>query len=345
MLVAGGTGIVGRRVLERFASSGSRTTGLCRRPPADAAAGAFVSVDLTDAADCRRKLAELTGVTHFVYAARYDHPEGSAEAVDTNAVMLRNAFEALEPAARGLRHVHLVHGTKYYGHMLGALPVPLTEESPRAKVPNFYFEHEDWIRERRRGKRWTFSTSRPHSFCDPDAAEPRNLALLIAVYASLARAAGDRLDFPGTAGAYQARTQFTYVPLLAEAIEWMCESPGGANTSYNVTNGDSPRWSELWPRFAEYFGVQPGVPRAFRLADYAADKRDVWETLVSLSRLERVDLMDRVLWPYADYVFKPEWDIVSSMARARRAGFAASLDSAQMFIGLFERFRAGRIIP
>src|SRR3712207_7782292 len=55
---------------------------------------------------------------------------------------------------------------------------PLTEDSARARVANFYFEHEDWIRERCRGKAWTYSTSRPHTFCDPDASEPRNVALL-----------------------------------------------------------------------------------------------------------------------------------------------------------------------
>jgi nucleoside-diphosphate-sugar epimerase len=343
VLVAGATGIVGRRVVERFGAEGSRVTGLCRRPPVYD--GTSISVDLTDTADCRAKLAAMSDVTHFIYAARDDHPEGSTESIDTNAAMLRNAVEALEPAAQRLRHVHLVHGTKYYGHMLGPLPVPLSEDSPRARVPNFYFEHEDWIRERSCGKAWTYSTSRPHTFGDADASEPRNLALLIAVYASLARELGRPLIFPGTEKAFEARTQFTYVPLLADVIFRIATDPPAANASYNITNGDAPRWSSLWPEFAKYFGVMPGPARALRLADYIADKAHVWHALTQRHRLESVSLDSRVLWPYADYVFKPEWDIVSSTENARRAGYMRPLDSAQMFVTLFDELRANKIIP
>ncbi|MDB5864408.1 MAG: hypothetical protein JWO70_2214 [Betaproteobacteria bacterium] len=344
-LVAGATGIVGTRVVERFAEDGWRVTGLCRRPPADPQGRVYVGVDLTDAADCISKLAPMSDVTHIVYAARYDHPEGESEAVGTNASMLRNLIDAVEPASRALEHVHLVHGTKYYGHMLGPLAVPLTEESPRARVANFYFEHEDWIRGRRRGKRWTFSTSRPHTFCDDYADEPRSVALLIAVYASIARACDEPLAFPGSDKSFHARTQFTHVPLLAKAIRWMSTEPCAADESYNVTNGDSPSWSALWPRFADYFGVEAGGPGAFRLADYVADKESVWQALVRRCDLQRIALSERVLWPYADYVFKPEWDIVSDTSKARRGGFTPRIDSAEMFLASFDRFRENGITP
>ena len=52
-----------------------------------------------------------------------------------------------------------------------------------------------------------------------------------------------------------------------------------------------------------------------------------------------------MLWRYADYLFSPEWDIISSTAKARAAGFGESVDTARMFIELFDRFRSARIIP
>ena len=55
--------------------------------------------------------------------------------------------------------------------------------------------------------------------------------------------------------------------------------------------------------------------------------------------LEPGPLAERVLWPYADYLFAPEWDIISSMSKARRDGFSETVDSARMFIDLFDRFR------
>ena len=343
-VIAGATGIVGRRIAERLHANGWTVTGLCRCPP-PGSPYEMRAVDLTDARDCERQLSALPTVTHVFYAARYDHPEGRPESVDVNAAMLVNLIDAIEPVARGLEHVHLVHGTKYYGHMLGPLTVPIHEDAPRARVANFYFDQEDFICERQNGKGWTYTTSRPHTFCDPDPAEPRNAALLIALHATLARALGQPFDFPGTESAFRARTQFTLVPMLARAIEWVATDARCANESFNITNGDSPSWSELWPQFADYFGVRTGEPRRVRLAEDIAAKEGAWQVLVERHDLQTVALADRVLWPYADYLFAPEWDIVSSMSKARGHGFGESVDSARMFIELFERFRRDKIIP
>ena len=344
-LVAGATGIVGRRIAQHLANCGWRVTGLCREPPRCKPEVEWLGVDLTSVAACRSALKTLTGVTHVFYAARYDHPEGVTESVEVNSAMLRNLVDAIEPLARDLAHIHLVFGTKYYGHMEGPVPVPLTEALPRGPATPYYFEQEDLIRARQRGKRWSYSTSRPHTFVDPSPDEPRNVALLIAVYATLARAGGLAFDYPGTEKSFTVRTQFTYVPLLARAAVWMSQEPRCANEAYQVVNGDAPRWSELWPRFAEYFDVAYGAPKQVRLADWARDKDALWQSLVERHGLERRALVERVLWSYADYVFKPEWDIISSMAKARRDGFHESVDSAAMFIELFERFRRDKIIP
>jgi nucleoside-diphosphate-sugar epimerase len=345
-LVAGVTGLVGRRIAAHLHDTGWKVTGLCRRLPAQALPFATRSVDLTNARDCCEKLADLDSVTHVFYAARYDHPEGASESIDVNASMLTNLIDAIEPVAERLQHVHLVHGTKYYGHMLGPpKALPFTEETPRAPVPNFYFAHEDFIRARQAGKGWTWSTSRPHTFCDDAADEPRNAALLIAVHAVLARELDLPLVYPGTQESFEARTQFTYVPMLARASAWMALTPACANQSYNIVNGDSPRWCELWPVVADYFGVECGAAVSVRLGDYVADKKTTWDEVVRRFDLEPVSLSERVLWPYADYLFAPEWDIISASAKARRDGFNESVNSAQMFLGLFDRFRNDKIIP
>jgi nucleoside-diphosphate-sugar epimerase len=344
-LIAGATGIVGTRLAQHLHASGWDVVGLCRRPPASPLPYRMLAVDLTDARDCRDKRAALNTVTHVFYAARYDHPEGTTESVDVNAAMLVNLVEAIEPIADGLRHVNLVHGTKYYGHMLGPLQVPIAEDAPRARAPNFYFAQEDFIRDRQLGKRWTYSTVRPHTFCDGDATEPRNAALLIAVHATLARALGEPLVYPGSEQSFNARTQFTFVPMLARAIEWMATEEHCGNEAFNIVNGDSPRWADLWPRFADYFEVRRGQPARMRLADDIARKEAVWQTLVERHDLVPTKLAARVLWPYADYLFAPEWDIISSVSKARRHGFSEGLDSARMFEEVFETFRRDKIIP
>ncbi|MBI3916839.1 MAG: SDR family oxidoreductase [Betaproteobacteria bacterium] len=343
-LIAGASGLIGRRITEHLRSAGDwDVIGLARNPPATHAMR-WVGVDLADLEDCRRKLAGLDAVTHVFYAARFDHPEGKPESAGINAAMLRNLVTVLEPAAR-LKHVHAVHGSKYYGHQLGPVPVPMCEDTPRAQGRNFYFEQEDFLRERSAGARWTYSTSRPHSFCDPAIDQPRSLGLLIAVFAAIQRELGLALDFPGSAAAFEARTQFTDLALLARAIAWMAADPRCANQGFNVVNGDHPRWSQLWPRMASCFGLAPGVPRAIKLAEFMRDKGQVWDRIVKQHglRATRVDAL--VLWPYGDYQFRPEWDVVSSMAKARALGFHEAVDSWAMFARQFEHYRASGVVP
>jgi len=344
-VIVGATGFIGARLAAHLTQTGRwNLIGLCRNASVPSAIP-LMSVRLTDAQHCRETLAGLSQVTHVLYAARNDHPEGVPESIEINAAMLRNVVEAIAGAAPGLRHVHAVHGTKYYGHNLGPIPVPAHEDGPRASVANFYFAQEDYLREGARQGRWSWSTSRPHIFCDYAPGTARNLPLLIGVYASLLRESGQPLIFPGTEASYRARTQFTDLSMLARAIDWMTTDPRGSNQAYNVVNGDAPCWSELWAGFAAYFGMAVGPVVPARVGDVVAGMAPVWQSLVQRHQLHTSTLADLVLWPYGDYVFRPEWDIVSDMQKARKHGFADRLDSLQQFVSLFDHMRAERIIP
>lgn len=107
--------------------------------------------------------------------------------------------------------------------------MPAREDGPRAPGRNFYFVQEDFLRERSNAEGWTYTLTRPHTFCDPAADMPRSIGLLVAVYAAIQRELGRPLDFPGSARAYEVRTQFTDIALLARAIVWMATEPRCAN--------------------------------------------------------------------------------------------------------------------
>ena len=343
-LIAGAGGMVGRAIATRLAELGGwEIIGIARNPHAVPGLRR-IALDLTDGAACRRELGALKTVTHVFYAARYDHPEGRPEPVDINAAMLENIVNAL-PAGGALAHVNAVHGSKYYGHQLGPVKLPMEESDPRAAGANFYFVQEDFLRETARKRGFSFTTVRPHTFCSPDADTPRSIGLAIALYAAVQRELGLPLDFPGSERAFRARTQFTDLALLGRAIAWMATEPRCANEAFNIVNGDNPSWAELWPGFAAWFGVKPGAPRAFTLERYMADKQQLWDGLVRRHGLNAPRLDALVLWQYPAYVFKPEWDIISSAAKARALGFSETVASAAMFARQFERYRAIRIIP
>src|SRR5581483_7947600 len=255
---------------------GWKAIGLARRP-IDAAFPA-IAVDLMDAQACRRALTDVApDVTDIFYAARYAHTTRAKEPIEENLAMLRNVLDAVTPLARDLRHVHLVQGTKYYGSDLGPFRTPAKETDPRIATPNWYYAQEDHVIERQRGERWTWSASRPHGICDVAPHIARSMARVIAVYASILRELGEPLSFPGTPGNFNAIYQCTDAALLARAIVWMATEPRCANQAFNVTNGDYIRWANLWPRFAECFGMEAGPVRTMSLANEMADKGPVWE--------------------------------------------------------------------
>ena len=347
-VVTGVTGVVGRNLALHLAASGGwEVIGVSRRTPDIATTpGVFrhIALDLLDAAACRRALGGLAGVTHIFHAAYLERPT-MAEAVAPNLALLVNTVDAVEPAAQRLKHVHLLQGTKYYGNHLGVFKTPAKETDPRHMPPNFYYDQEDFIRGRQAGKAWSWSASRPHAVCGFAVGNPMNLAMVIAVYAAVSRELGLPLSFPGTPGNYRALYQCTDAGHLARAIAWMATEPRCANQVFNVTNGDLIRWENLWPRLAAHFGMEPGPPRTIRLTEMMADKTAVWERMVARHRLRPYRYEEIVSWAYGDFVFTPEFDIVSDMTKARQFGFCDAVDTGEMFFGLFDRLREDRVIP
>jgi nucleoside-diphosphate-sugar epimerase len=211
--------------------------------------------------------------------------------------------------------------------------------------PNFYFNQQDWLEERQKGKRWSWSVVRPHAVCGFSTGGPMNLTLAIAVYANISKELGLPLSFPGKPGAYKALYQTTDAALLAKSIEWMATDPKGANQAFNITNGDLIRWENLWPKFATFFGMESGPQRYMGLKNMMADKGPIWDRIVAKHKLKPYSYQDIVAWGYPENVFNSDYDIVSSTMKARLAGFHDAVDTEQMFLRMFAEFRENKIIP
>lgn len=345
-LVSGASGVVGRRLAEYLAQQPQwRVVGIARHVPAVATSIEWVALDLTDTAAVQAAGCNFSGVTHIFHCARHPHSTTAAEPIEPNVGMLRNLVTATERHSDLLEHVHLVQGSKYYGSELGPYRTPAKETDPRVLVWNWYYAQEDWLLEHARGKRWCFSASRSHGVCDSDLAIVRSMARVIAIYAAISKALGMPLCFPGSDAGYRALYQCTDATLLARAISWMATEPKCANEAFNVTNGDYIRWMHLWPRFAEYFGMECGPVRTVRLAQAMADKAPVWERIVAKHELVPTPFERTALWPYGDFIFNAGYDIMSDTTKLRRFGFYDTVDTEEMFRDLFEHFRRERIVP
>jgi hypothetical protein len=174
---------------------------------------------------------------------------------------------------------------------------------------------------------------------------PMNLVSVIAVYAAVMRELGLPLRFPGTEGGYDTVFQVTDADLLSRAAVWVATSSATANQAFNITNGDYFRWAHVWPVFADYFEMSAGPPQAIRLADFMADKEPVWQAIVRRHGLMETPFAAAAHWPFGDYIFNQDWDIMSDTLKARQAGFADCEPSDAMFLRLFDELRARRFVP
>ena len=345
-VVAGATGVIGRALITHLETLEDwHIVGLCRRPP-DRVEGRtrYLAVDLLDAGASRAALAGLEDATHLFYCAYTDRPS-MAELVAPNLALLVNVVDGLEAAAKGLERAVLVEGTKWYGSHLGPFKTPAREDDPRCLPPMFYHDQEDTLRNRAEGRPWSWTALRPQTVCGFSLHSPMNIMTAIAVYATISKELGLPLRFPGKPGAYGALYQVAEAEHLARALAWAATAPAAAGEAFNVTNGDFFRWRNLWPRLAEFFGMPAGPVQTIGLTQMMADKEALWSAIAARHDLAPHPYRDLVAWPFADYVFGCDWDVMSSTTKIRQAGFPDVVDSEQMFLDLLTRFRAERIIP
>jgi nucleoside-diphosphate-sugar epimerase len=346
VLVVGGNGIIGRNAVDYLLATGNWNVLVTSASALDYDTTAtYVQLDLLDAQAVAQQAEVLHEVTHVVYAA---YIEGKTLAAQTqvNLDLLRNLVVGLEQVAPQLRHITFIQGGKAYGAHLGRYKTPALETDPRHFPPNFYYSQEDFLRTQSAGKAWSWTAVRPDIVVGFAVGNPMNLANLIAVYATLCKTLNVPFRFPGSLKAYDVLVNVTDAHLLAQGMEWVSTHEACNGEIFNVTNGDVFRWSQLWPRFAEYFGVAYAEPITFPLQEYMADKAELWQQLVQQHGLQNHELGELVQWGFGDFIFNVEADAFFDVNKLRRAGFhEMHLDSFTSFRNQFEHLKAAKIIP
>ncbi|MBP2478332.1 nucleoside-diphosphate-sugar epimerase [Crossiella equi] len=344
-LVVGANGVIGGNLVEHLLELGDwRVVGLSRRGGTDRDRLRHLAVDLLDPGATRRALGGLAEVTHVFYAAYQDRPSW-AELVEPNLAMLVNVVEAVEPVATGLRHISLMQGYKVYGAHLGPFKTPAREDDAGHMPPEFNVDQQRFLEQRQRGKPWTWSAIRPSVVAGFGLGNPMNLAMVIAVYAAMSRELGLPLRFPGAPGAYDALLEMTDAGLLAEATVWAATDPAGENQAFNINNGDLFRWSELWPKIADYFGLAVAPPLRMELATVMADKQPLWDRMTAEHDLAGHGYREVSSWAFGDFVFSWDYDVFADGGKARRAGFHRFVSTERMFFDIFTDLRERRVIP
>lgn len=344
-LVVGARGVIGGNLIGHLETAGDwDVIGLSRRGGVDHGLVRHIAVDLLDREATAVQLRGLTGVTHVFYAAYQDRATW-AELVPPNLAMLTNVVDAIEPVAPGLEHISLMQGYKVYGAHLGTFATPAKESDPPHMPPEFNVDQQQFLERRQVGAAWTWSALRPSVVAGVGLGNPMNLAMVIAVYASMSKELGIPLRFPGKPGAYTSLVEMSDADLLAKATVWAATTAGSRNEAYNITNGDMFRWSSMWPKIAAFFDLDVAPPLQMNLSDVMADKEGLWRAMVERHGLVPTSYSDVSSWTFGDFVFSWDYDVIADTSKSRRAGFHEYVDTEAMFLRIFQDLRDQRLIP
>lgn len=345
VLVAGAQGVIGRAAAEHFSSLPATSVyGLSRRQQEKIPGVVPINVDLLSPEGVKRAIAPLKDVTHIVFGA-YVEKDTPGERSAVNVSLLRNLLDVVDQNAAGLRHITLYQGGKAYGADLGPFKTPAREDDPRLMGPNFYYDQEDFLKERQSGRQWHYTVLRPEAVSGYAVGNPMNLIMVIGVYAAISKELGLPLRFPGPEAAYRALYQMTSADILAKATAWAGEADSAANEIFNITNGDCFRWQFMWPKIARSFQMEVVEPVAMSLRVYMADKGPLWGRMTEKYKLKPIPYEYLVSWGFGDFIFHSAFDNIASTIKARKHGFHDCIDTEDMFTSFFTEMRERHILP
>ncbi|QIH34739.1 SDR family oxidoreductase [Sphingobacterium sp. DR205] len=345
-LIIGGNGIIGRNLALHLETTQQWDVIVSSHSPLRyQIRGKFVQMDLNNPDSLKENEAKLKSVTHIFYAA-YVEKKSLTEQVAANMALLQNLMNDAEELLPNFVHITFIQGGKAYGAHLGMYRTPAKETDLRCFPPNFYYDQEDYLREKSKGRNWNWTAIRPDMVIGYTVNNPMNLGNLIAVYACLCKELNVPFRFPGSPKAYEVLVNVTGTEVLSKSMEWVATADNTRNEIFNITNGDIFRWKDAWQRFAEFFEIPYAEPQKFPLTDYMADKAALWETMVKKYGLQQHTLDQLVQWAFGDFIFGTECDAFFDVNKARRYGFQEMyLDSIEQMIAYFQTLKDNKIIP
>jgi nucleoside-diphosphate-sugar epimerase len=348
-LIVGATGLSGSYAAKHFKENGWTVVTVARSNVDLPWSDRHIAVDLTDGPASREALKAASDVTHVFYCT-WSRQANEDENVRVNAAMIGNLFDGL--ASAPIRHAALVTGLKHY---LGSFDdyakvkpyTPFLEHSPRLPGPNFYYAQEDVLFKMAGTRGFTWTVHRPHTMIGFVVGNAMNMAVTLAVYATICKHTGRPYLYPGSPEQYNAVTDVTDARILAEQLHWVATHPETADTPFNIVNGDVFRWTWLWAQIARYFdlevGAYPGHPTP--LEEQMVDAPAIWADIVAKHALQDIPVNRLASWWHSDADLGRTLECFTDMTNSRMLGFTSYQQTTRSFFDVFDQLRAERIIP
>nr|KIR46602.1 hypothetical protein I312_04089 [Cryptococcus bacillisporus CA1280] len=184
-----------------------------------------------------------------------------------NAALLSNFLQALAltRTSQKIKRFILTCGFKQYGVHIGPAKQPLLEDDPVLEngvggvqwPPIFYYEQQRILADAARKDGWEWIATLPEDVLGYARGNFMNEATSIGLYCAVSKVLpGSELPYPGSRANYFSFNCWTSANLHAKFCLWAAKAPGAGNQIFNVMNGDTESFQNLWPRLAARFGCK-----------------------------------------------------------------------------------------
>ena len=267
-IVTGATGILGREIVQALSKDPKQwqTVHAISRSKKDQYPSNVKhdTIDLTG--DAKEMAKQLQGVkAEYIFFTAYLQKDTDEENWDVNGDMLQNFLDALDitGTSKEVKRIVLTTGAKQYGVHLGACKNPMEESDPwvegEGRLPNFYYRQQRILAEKAKGSNWDWVVTYPNDVIGVAKGNFMNLATSLGLYCAISKELDGNLMFPGSETFYTLFDSFTYSRLHADFSLWAALEPKCSNQAFNVVNGDSESWQNMWPKLARRFHCH--IPR------------------------------------------------------------------------------------
>lgn len=350
-LVVGATGIAGSNLATKLIEQGWKVFGLSRNPKNNIEGLHSIAADLLNTDSLTTALNDVAP-TH-VFFTTWMRNDTEEENIRVNSEMIRNLLDVLS-SRKSVKHVSLVTGLKHYlgpfdaYAKAGTLPeTPLREEMPRLDLPNFYYAQEDEVYTAASRDGFTWNIHRPHTLIGNAVGNAMNMGSTLAVYASICKHEGVPFIWPGSAEQWNGISDVTDAKILADQIIWAATTPKAHNEAFNITNGDVFRWKWLWPKIAEWFGIDfEGYNGEIKpLETRLNEKQAIWTKIAKDQNLAESDLNQLASAWHTDLDLGRPLEVMTDISKSRKLGFTAFTSTKDSFFYLFTDLRNQKLIP
>lgn len=176
--------------------------------------------------------------------------------------LLSNFLAALSLAQIIPKRFLLQTGGKHYALHLGPTTIPQTEGLPSDRVPhaNFYFPQEDLLSSWAAKENTSWIVTRPGFILGANPTAFINIAYALALYASIQKELGKKLEFPADVGAWDVNKDNTTARLIGYFSEWVVLHPNTADEAFNLVDDSPFSYGNFWPEVAGWYGIEAGKP-------------------------------------------------------------------------------------